>query len=55
MVATMIIQARRCSGVVARRSRSEEKKPPMIRSQSRQKYTIIPIAVATCSPTMNAR
>jgi hypothetical protein len=37
IVARMIIQASRCSVVVTRRSRSEEKNPPMIRTQSRQK------------------
>ena len=51
----MIIQASRSSGVVIDRFRSDEKNPRTIRSQSRQKYTIIAIAVATCSPTMNAR
>src|SRR6185437_13138832 len=34
---------------------SDVKNPRTIRSQSRQKYAIIPIAVATCSPTTNAR
>ncbi len=37
MVARMIIQASRWSEVTTWRSRSEEKNPPMIRSQSRQK------------------
>ena len=55
IVARMIIQASRSSGVVIDRVRSDEKKPRTIRSQSRQKYAIIAIAVATCSPTMNAR
>jgi hypothetical protein len=55
IVARMIIQASRSSGVVADRDRSDVKKPRTIRSQSRQKNAIIAIAVATCSPTMNAR
>ena len=37
MVARMIIQASRSSGVLTDRLRSEEKKPRTIRSQSRQK------------------
>ncbi len=52
IVATISIQASFWSGVVMSRSRSELKNPLMIRSQSRQKYTIMPMAVATCSPTM---
>jgi hypothetical protein len=55
IVARMIIQASRSSGVVIDRVRSDVKNPRTIRSQSRQKYTIIAIAVATCSPTTNAR
>ncbi len=55
IVPRMIIQASRSSGVVTDRVRSDEKNPRTIRSQSRQKYAIIPIAVATCSPTTNAR
>jgi hypothetical protein len=55
IVARMIIQASRSSGVVIDRVRSDVKNPRTIRSQSRQKYAIIAIAVATCSPTMNAR
>ena len=35
--------------------RTEAKKAPMIRTQSRQKNRIMAAAVATCSPTMNAR
>ena len=35
--------------------RTEAKKAPMIRTQSRQKKTIMASAVATCSPTMYAR
>ncbi len=55
IVPRMISQASRSSGVVTARVRSEETNPRTIRSQSRQKYAIIAIAVATCSPTMNAR
>ena len=55
MVARMIIHASRWSAVAIRRSRTELMKPPTRRTQSRQKYTIRAAAVATCSPTMNAR
>jgi hypothetical protein len=55
IVAKMIIQASRSSGVETERVRSDEKKPLTMRSQSRQKYAIIAIAVATCNPTTNAR
>ena len=55
IVARMIIQASRSSGVETDRVRTDEMKPPAMRSQSRQKYAIIPIAVATWSPTTNAR
>ena len=65
IVATMIIQAsvwsvpcgsnRLVPGSGAMTCRSEPKKAPMIRSQSRQKKTIMARAVATCSPTMYAR
>ncbi len=55
IVARMIIQASRSSGVVIDRVRSDVKNPRTIRSQSRQKNAIIAMAVATCSPTMNAR
>ena len=37
MVARMIIQASRWSPVTIRRSRIEQRNPPMIRTQSRQK------------------
>ncbi len=55
IVASTIIQARRWSAVTIWRRRTEEMKPRTIRTQSRQKYRIIASAVATCSPTMNAR
>ena len=55
IVPRMIIQASRWSGVAIRRCPMEEKNPRTIRSQSRQKNAIIATAVATCSPTMNAR
>ena len=65
MVARMIIQAsvwsvpcgsnRLVPGSGAMTCRSEAKKAPMIRTQSRQKKTIMARAVATCSPTMYAR
>ncbi len=55
IVPRMIIQASRWSGVAIRRWPMEEKNPRTIRSQSRQKYAIIAIAVATCNPTMKAR
>jgi hypothetical protein len=56
----MIIQASFWSAVlisIGRRKsgRSEVKNPPMIRTQSRQKYAVIPIAVATWRPTTIAR
>ena len=55
IVARMIIQASRSLAVEIERVRSDEKKPRTMRSQSRQKYAIIATAVATCSPTTNAR
>ncbi len=55
IVPRMIIQASRWSGVATRRSTMEVTNPRTIRSQSRQKNAIIATAVATCSPTMNAR
>jgi hypothetical protein len=55
IVATMIIQASRSSAVSTRRYRRDVTKPVMMRNQSRQKYTSNAAAVATWSPTMNAR
>ena len=61
----MIIQAsvwsvpcgwnRRVPGSGDRKCPSEAKKARMMRIQSRQKKMIMARAVATCSPTMNAR
>jgi hypothetical protein len=51
----MIIHARGSSGVSTRRWRTEEAKLVTRRRQSRQKYTSRATAVATRSPTTNAR
>jgi hypothetical protein len=55
MVAMMIIQASRSSVVDIRRYRTDVTNPRTMRTQSRQKKTSRAAAVATCSPTMNAR
>ncbi len=55
MVPSTIIHASRSSGVSTRRWRTEVPKPCTMRTQSRQKYTSSASAVATCSPTTNAR
>ncbi len=55
IVAMMMSQAIRSWTVSTLRWRIELKKPPMIRTQSRQKNSSNASAVATCSPTINAR
>ncbi len=55
MVATTSSQARRSSVVSTRRVRSDRKNPAMMRTQSARKYQSSASAVATCSPTRNAR
>ena len=55
IVATMISQAIFSGTVCTLRWRTELTKPPMIRTQSRQKNISSASAVATCRPTMNAR
>ena len=55
MVASTRCQASRSSAVRTFRSRTEVPSPRTMRTQSRQKKMIRASAVATCSPTMNAR
>jgi hypothetical protein len=55
IVATMMSQARRSSGVVSLRVRTIRKNALMIRTQSARKYTSSARAVATCNATRNAR
>ena len=55
MVATMMNQAARSSGVSALRFTTLEPKPRTMRAQSRQKTAMSASAVATWSPTTKAR